>query len=181
MTKKLDGYVEKLCVEAKLASKSISTADYNAKNLALLAIADKIRKSKKEILAANEKDLKAGVNLEDALLDRLTLDPSRIESMALGLEEVASMSDPIGEITNLTYRPSGIQVGRMRVPIGVGAVIYESRPNVTADVSALCIKAGNAVILKGGSEATHSNASILKCVHHGLCKYSLPQNTAQLV
>ncbi len=181
MTKKLDDYVEKVCVEAKLASKSISTADYNAKNLALLAIADKIRKSKKEILAANEKDLKAGVNLEDALLDRLTLSPSRIESMALGLEEVASMSDPIGEITNLTYRPSGIQVGRMRVPIGVVAVIYESRPNVTADVSALCIKAGNAVILKGGSEAMHSNASILRCVHYGLRKYSLPQNTAQLV
>ena len=181
MTKKLDDYVEKVCVEAKLASKSISTADYNAKDLALLAIADKIRKSKKEILAANEKDLKAGVNLDDALLDRLTLNPSRIESMALGLEEVASMSDPIGEITNLTYRPSGIQVGRMRVPIGVVAVIYESRPNVTADVSALCIKAGNAVILKGGSEATHSNASILKCVHYGLRKYSLPQNTAQLV
>ena len=181
MTKKLDGYVEKLCVEAKLASKSISAADYSAKNLALLAIADKIRKSKKEILVANEKDLKAGVNLDDALLDRLTLNPSRIESMALGLEEVASISDPIGEITNLTYRPSGIQVGRMRVPIGVVAVIYESRPNVTADVSALCIKAGNAVILKGGSEATHSNASILRCVHYGLRKYSLPQNTAQLV
>lgn len=181
MTKKLDDYVEKVCVEAKLASKSISTADYNAKDFALLAIADKIRKSKKEILAANEKDLKAGVNLEDALLDRLTLNSSRIESMALGLEEVASMSDPIGEITNLTYRPSGIQVGRMRVPIGVVAVIYESRPNVTAEVSALCIKAGNAVILKGGSEATHSNASILRCVHYGLRKYSLSQNTVQLV
>ena len=181
MTKKLDDYVEKVCVEAKLASKSISTADYNAKDLALLVIADKIRKSKKEILAANQKDLKAGVNLDDALLDRLTLNSSRIESMALGLEEVASMSDPIGEITNLTYRPSGIQVGRMRVPIGVVAVIYESRPNVTADVSALCIKAGNAVILKGGSEATHSNASILRCVHYGLRKYSLPQNTAQLL
>lgn len=181
MTKELNDYVRGVCVEAKLASKSISTAEHNAKDHALLAIADKIRKSKKEILAANEKDLIAGSKLDDALLDRLTLNPSRIESMALGLEEVAGMPDPIGEITNLSFRPSGIQVGRMRVPIGVVAVIYESRPNVTADVSALCIKAGNAVILKGGSEAMYSNASILKCVHYGLRKHSLPQNTVQLV
>ena len=95
--------------------------------------------------------------------------------MASGLEEVAGMPDPVGEISNLSFRPSGIQVGRMRVPIGVVAVIYESRPNVTADVSALCIKSGNAVILKGGSEAIHSNTSILKCVRYGLEKHSLPR------
>jgi glutamate-5-semialdehyde dehydrogenase len=181
MTKDLDDYVKQVCVEAKLASKRISTADHKAKDHALLAIAAKIRKSKNEILAANEKDLKAGANLEGALLDRLTLNPNRIESMASGVEEVAGMPDPVGEISNLSFRPSGIQVGRMRVPIGVVAVIYESRPNVTADVSALCIKSGNAVILKGGSEAIHSNTSILKCVRYGLEKHSLPRKAAQLV
>ena len=167
MTKDLDDYVRQVCVEAKLASKRISTADHKAKDHALLAIAAKIRKSKNEILAANEKDLKAGANLEDALLDRLTLNPNRIESMASGVEEVAGMPDPVGEISNLSFRPSGIQVGRMRVPIGGVAVIYESRPNVTADVSAVCIKSGNAVILKGGSEAIHSNTSILKVYLNG--------------
>ena len=177
----LADYVGKICSEARLASKVISMASSHAKNKALYAIANEIRKSEKEILIANKKDLGSAKSLEASLLDRLALNKERIESMASGVEEVAGLTDHIGEITDLSYRPSGIQVGKMRVPIGVVAVVYESRPNVTADVSALCLKAGNAVILRGGSEALESNAAILNCVHRGLESSSLPINSAQLI
>ncbi len=141
------------------------------------------RRARAAILAANKQDLNAArsAGLDAALLDRLELTPKRIDAMAEGLQQIAALPDPVGEITHLTMRPSGIQVGRMRVPLGVIGIIYESRPNVTADAAGLCIKSGNAAILRGGSEAIHSNQAIAACLHRGLEIAGLPPQAAQVI
>ena len=168
---------------ARAASRMISAADSNAKNTALLAIAEAIEQARPALLAENSKDLAAGRsnNLASALLDRLELTDSRIAGMAQGLRQIAQQPDPIGAITDLSYRPSGLQIGKMRVPLGVIGIIYESRPNVTADAAGLCLKAGNAVILRGGSEAIHSNRAIAGCIRHGLEQAGLPGDVVQVI
>ena len=176
-------YMLKLGQQARQAGRAISKADSGKKNLALLKIADAIKNSIDTLIAENQKDLIAGKEngLESALLDRLELTPARIESMIEGLNQVAALADPVGEITDLSYRPSGIQVGQMRVPLGVIGIIYESRPNVTVDAAALCLKSGNACILRGGSEAIHSNQAIAKCISTGLKAANLPSEAVQVV
>jgi glutamate-5-semialdehyde dehydrogenase len=146
-------YMQNVGAQAREASRIIARADSNAKNRALLTIAAAIRHDSTALLAANRKDLAAAraAGLEPAMLDRLTLSGESIAVMAAGVEQVASLPDPVGEISELKLRPSGIQVGRMRVPLGVIGIIYEARPNVTADAAALCLKSGNAAILRGGS------------------------------
>ncbi len=168
---------------AKNASRAMAKADSNAKNAALLAIAEIIEQRKDELIAANKIDLEAGEKngLDSAMLDRLALNDDRIASMTEGLRQVAALDDPIGEITDLKYRPSGIQVGKMRVPLGVVGIIYESRPNVTVDAAALALKSGNATILRGGSEAIKSNQAIAACVKEGLKKAGLPQDAVQVI
>ena len=169
--------------KAKKASRSLRTIDTETKNTVLHNIASNIRKNQKAILDANKKDLvQAKSNdLDDALLDRLMLNPERINDIVEGLEQVASLPDPIGEITDLEYRPSGIQVGKMRVPIGVIGMIYESRPNVTIDAAVLCFKSGNAVILRGGSEAIHSNLALYQCIKDALIDAGLDPNAVQII
>src|SRR5215216_2397329 len=137
----------------------------------------------KAILAANAKDVKAAraEGNDDAFIDRLALTAKAIEAMAGGVREIARLPDPVGEVTQLRYRPSGIQVGRMRVPLGVIAIIYESRPNVTADAAGLCLKSGNAAILRGGSEAARSNQAIAACIHEGLKVAGLPETAVQVI
>ncbi len=154
-----------------------------SKDAALLAIADALEAAEDTLRAANHLDMEAGraSGLEPALLDRLELTPKGIRSMAQGLREIAAQTDPVGEITDLKYRPSGIQVGRMRVPLGVIGIIYESRPNVTADAAALCLKSGNAAILRGGSEALHSNRAIAACIQQGLAAAGLPADAVQVI
>jgi len=161
-------YAEQIARGAKEASRSAAKLSTKQKNEILAAIARQIRASQKEILDANEKDLVAAkkTNITPAFLDRLTLNPARIESMAKAVEEIAILEDPVGRIEKMTTRPSGIRVGQMRVPIGVVAVIYESRPNVTIDIAALCIKSGNAAVLRGGKESLQSNMAlyaVVKC------------------
>jgi glutamate-5-semialdehyde dehydrogenase len=153
------------------------------KNAALLAIASAIEENQRSLKDANRRDLNAAESngLASALLDRLELTDARIRSMAEGLRQIASLPDPVGEITDLSYRPSGLQVGRMRVPLGVIGIIYESRPNVTADAAGLCLKAGNATILRGGSEAIHSNRAIAESIHEGLKRTGLPKTSVQVV
>lgn len=170
-------------VRAKSASIGIGRAETGAKNTALLAIAEALINARTTLATVNQRDLEDGrlKGLDAALLDRLELTDARIEAMAQGLKEVAALPDPIGAISDLCYRPSGIQVGRMRVPLGVIGIIYESRPNVTADAAALCLKAGNAAILRGGSEAYHSNQAIATCIHKGLSEAGLPEDTVQVV
>jgi len=169
--------------DARAASVALSRATTADKNAALLAIAEIIASSKTSLAEANGKDLTAArqQGLSGALLDRLELDDQRILAMAEGLRAVAALADPVGEIANLVTRPSGIQVGRMRVPLGVIGIIYESRPNVTADAAGLCLKAGNAAILRGGSEAIHSNRAIAACIHQGLTRAGLPAESVQVV
>ena len=174
-------YVRGLGEKARDAARDVARSGTAARNRALLATAEAIRSDRAEIVAANRRDLDAGTNLEPALADRLELTQARIEAMALGLEEIAALPDPIGEVTGVGYRPSGIQVGRMRVPLGVVGIIYESRPNVTADAGGLCLKAGNAVILRGGSEAIHSNQAIARCIRAGLAEAGLPADAVQVV
>ena len=168
---------------ARAASREVARADTGAKNRALLAMATEIRRAEARLIAANKEDVDAAraKGLDDAFVDRLTLTPKTILAMADGLAEIAALPDPVGEITDLRYRPTGIQVGRMRVPLGVVGIIYESRPNVTADAAGLCLKAGNATILRGGSEALRSNAAIAACVHHGLREAGLPEAAVQVV
>ena len=168
---------------AKNASRAMAKADSNAKNAALLAIAEIVEQRKDELIAANKIDLEVGEKngLDSAMLDRLALNDDRIASMTEGLRQVAALDDPIGEITDLKYRPSGIQVGKMRVPLGVVGIIYESRPNVTVDAAALALKSGNATILRGGSEAIKSNQAIAACVKEGLKKAGLPQDAVQVI
>ena len=174
-------YMRSLGERARAAARELARAGTAARNRALTASAEAIRASRAELLAANRQDLDAGRDLESALADRLELTDARVESMALGLEEIAALPDPVGEVTDVRYRPTGIQVGRMRVPLGVVGIIYESRPNVTADAGGLCLKAGNAVILRGGSEAIHSNRAIAECVRGGLAEAALPADAVQVV
>ena len=168
---------------ARAASRELARAGTAAKNRALEAAAQSLVDREKTILAANAHDVKAAraEGRDDAFIERLTLTASAIEAMAEGLREVAKLPDPVGEVTGLAYRPSGIQVGRMRVPLGVIAIIYESRPNVTADAGALCLKSGNACILRGGSEALKSNQAIAACLATGLKSAGLPADCIQLV
>ncbi len=168
---------------AREASRVVARADTAAKNRALEVAADSLVDREKTILAANAKDVKAAraEGADDAFIDRLKLTAKMIEEIAQGLRQVAGLPDPVGEITDLRYRPSGIQVGRMRVPLGVVGIIYESRPDVTADAGALCLKSGNAAILRGGSESLHSNQAIAACLHAGLKAAGLPETALQLV
>jgi len=168
---------------ARAASRQVSRAETALKNAALHAIAAAIESQQAGLLAANGKDMQAGRNsgLDAALLDRLELTPSVIAGMADGLRQIAALPDPVGEISGMSYRPSGIQVGKMRVPLGVVGIIYESRPNVTADAAGLALKSGNAAILRGGKEAIHSNQAIAQCIHAGLEKAGLPAAAVQVV
>jgi glutamate-5-semialdehyde dehydrogenase len=181
--KDIKTYMEALGKRALQAARLISKAETAAKNRALLAIAEEFERNRSSLIEENRNDLEAGRRrgLDEALLDRLDLKASRIQAMAQGLREIAALSDPVGEITGLAYRPSGIQVGRMRVPLGVIGIIYESRPNVTADAAALCVKSGNACILRGGSEAVRSNLAIANCIRHGLARAGLPEYAVQVV
>ena len=176
-------YMQSVGQEARAASRWMAKASTAAKNQALLAMANAIRRDVDKLLRANQTDLEAARNkgLEPAMLDRLALTASGIESMAQGLEQIASLPDPIGEITGMSFRPTGIQVGKMRVPLGVVGIIYEARPNVTADAAGLCIKSGNASILRGGSEALNCNLAIAACVHEGLRAAGLPETAVQVI
>ena len=176
-------YMQQLGRRARVASRLLAAASTGVKNTALLAMANDIDQSRDKLMGENRKDLQAGVakGLAAALLDRLELTPERIDGMIEGLREIAALPDPIGEIFDMNYRPSGIQVGRMRVPLGVIGIIYESRPNVTADAAALCLKSGNATVLRGGSEAFHSNQAIADCIHRGLEKAGLPADAVQVL
>ncbi|MGJ8619210.1 MAG: glutamate-5-semialdehyde dehydrogenase [Methylophilaceae bacterium] len=176
-------YMDALGKSARQASRHIANADTNVKNMALTNIANAILREKDALLAANAKDLAAAKEngLESALVDRLTLTAKTVDSMAEGLLQIASLADPIGQMNNFKYMPSGIQVGQMRVPLGVIGIIYEARPNVTADAAGLCIKSGNAAILRGGSEAIHCNQALAKLVHEGLEKAGLPKEVVQVV
>jgi glutamate-5-semialdehyde dehydrogenase len=176
-------YMKSVGQQARAASRLMAQADTNAKNRALLAIADAILASSANLITANTKDVTTAKanGLDAASLDRLTLTEKTIQGMAEGLRQIAQLTDPIGEISDLKFRPSGIQVGKMRVPLGVIGIIYESRPNVTADAAGLCLKSGNAAILRGGSEALHSNQAIAACVHAGLKAAGLPADAVQVV
>jgi glutamate-5-semialdehyde dehydrogenase len=169
--------------EARAASRRMARASTNEKNAALAAIAAAIRRSREAIRAANGEDLEAAraAGLDEAMLDRLTLSDKSIATMAEGLEQIAGLPDPIGEMGEFKYRPSGIQVGRMRVPLGVIGIIYEARPNVTVDAAGLCLKAGNAAILRGGSEAIRANRMLATLVHEGLAAAGLPATAVQVV
>ena len=168
---------------ARTASRALARAETGAKNRALEAAAEALVARERSILAANAQDVKAAraEGRDDAFIDRLKLTARAIEAMAEGLREVAKLPDPVGEVSELRYRPTGIQVGRMRVPLGVIGIIYESRPNVTADAGALCLKSGNACILRGGSESLASNQAIAACLAAGLEAAGLPQDAIQLV
>ncbi|MDH5544630.1 MAG: glutamate-5-semialdehyde dehydrogenase [Gammaproteobacteria bacterium] len=176
-------YMQQLGQQARKAARALMRADTNSKNSALLAMAAEIRSNSATILKANQKDMDAGraSGLDAALLDRLELNQARVDAIIEGLEQVAALPDPVGEISDLKYRPSGIQIGKMRVPLGVIGIIYESRPNVTADAAALCLKSGNAAILRGGSEAIHSNQALAQCIAAGLEKAGLPRTAVQVV
>lgn len=176
-------YMKQLGEQARAASRLMAKADTNTKNQALRNIAALIRQHEKALLAANQQDLQAAQanGMEAAMLDRLTLSEKSVATMAEGLEQIASLPDPIGEMSNFKYRPSGIQIGQMRVPLGVIGIIYEARPNVTVDAAGLCIKSGNACILRGGSEAIHCNQALAKLVHQGLQQAGLPQAAVLVV
>ncbi len=176
-------YMQQLGQQAREASRAMGRAETATKNLALLKIAEALQSNRDVLTRENQKDLEAGQKngLESALLDRLELKPATIDSMIDGLKQIAALADPVGSITDLNYRPSGIQVGQMRVPLGVISIIYESRPNVTVDAAALCLKSGNACILRGGSEAIHSNQAIAACVKQGLSEAGLPVAAVQVV
>jgi len=176
-------YMQGLGLQARAAGRVLSRADTNKKNQALLAIADALDKQQALLIAENQKDLAAGRlnGLDAASLDRLALTPTSIQAMIAGLQQIAALPDPVGEISNLSYQPSGIQVGQMRVPLGVIGIIYESRPNVTVDAAALCLKSGNACILRGGSESLYSNQAIAACISDGLAVAGLPLTAVQVV
>lgn len=176
-------YMQNIGVEARKASRAMASADTNKKNIALNAIAAAILREKTALLAANKLDLDAARDngLDDAMLERLAISEKSINNMAEGLTQIATLADPIGEMTDFKYRPSGIQIGKMRVPLGVIGIIYEARPNVTVDAAGLCIKSGNAAILRGGSEAIHCNQALAKLVHEGLSVAGLPTTAIQVV
>ncbi|MFQ6403977.1 glutamate-5-semialdehyde dehydrogenase [Methylophilus sp. 'Pure River'] len=179
----IQNYMKQLGEQARAASRLMAKADTNTKNQALRNIAALIRQHEKALLAANQQDLDAAKanGMEAAMLDRLALSEKSVATMAEGLEQIASLPDPIGEMSNFKYRPSGIQIGQMRVPLGVIGIIYEARPNVTVDAAGLCIKSGNACILRGGSEAIHCNQALAKLVHQGLQQAGLPQAAVLVV
>ncbi|NWA02831.1 glutamate-5-semialdehyde dehydrogenase [Pseudomonas gingeri] len=183
MTESVLDYMTRLGRAAREASRVIGRASTAQKNRALHAAAAALDAARDELGAANELDLAAARanGLEPALVERLELTPARIDGMIVGLRQVASLSDPVGAIRDMSYRPSGIQVGKMRVPLGVVGIIYESRPNVTIDAASLCLKSGNATILRGGSEAIHSNRAIATCIQRGLDEAGLPAAVVQVV
>jgi glutamate-5-semialdehyde dehydrogenase len=179
----LSVYMREVGERARIAARALACAPTRAKDAALDATAAALRRDEAKLLAANARDVAgARANGSDAaFIDRLTLKPSTVAAMADGLRQIAALPDPVGEISDLKYRPTGIQVGKMRVPLGVVAIIYESRPNVTADAAGLSLKSGNACILRGGSEAVHSNQAIIACVHEGLLAAGLPEDGVQLL
>ncbi len=181
--KDINSYMQTVGDNARRAATEIARADTGSKNRALLAIADAIMANEAQLISENAKDLSAGKQkgLDAALLDRLELTPARIAGMADGLRQMAALPDPVGEITQRSFRPSGIEVGKMRVPLGVIGIIYESRPNVTADAAGLCLKSGNASILRGGSEALHSNQAIAQCIKQGLAATGLSEDIVQVI
>jgi glutamate-5-semialdehyde dehydrogenase len=176
-------YMHDVGVAARAAARALARADTHAKNTALARAAAALRRDSSRLVDANARDVAAARSAQHdaAFVDRLTLTERTIDAMARGLEEIAALPDPVGEISDLRQRPSGIQVGMMRVPLGVIGIIYESRPNVTADAAGLCVKSGNATILRGGSEAIHSNRAIAQCVHEGLRDAELPEHGVQLI
>lgn len=176
-------YMQRVGQAARRASRVIARADTAQKNRALLAMADAVERETAALLAANQQDVAAAraAGQDDAFIDRLTLTHKTIATMADGLRQIATLPDPVGEIDGLRYRPSGIQLGKMRVPLGVVGIVYEARPNVTADAAALCLKSGNATVLRGGSEAFHSNQAIAACVHEGLAAAGLPAEVVQVI
>jgi glutamate-5-semialdehyde dehydrogenase len=179
----LGQYIADLGRSARVAAAELAHAQPQAKNLALLKIAAVLEQRREVILQQNKRDLEAAVanKISAAMLERLELDNARIDAMIEGLQQVAGLADPVGEISELRYRPSGIQVGKMRVPLGVIGIIYESRPNVTVDAAALCLKSGNASILRGGKEALHSNQAIYKCIQEGLKQAGLIETAVQVI
>ncbi|MDM7858138.1 glutamate-5-semialdehyde dehydrogenase [Thiopseudomonas acetoxidans] len=183
MTNDVLTYMHGLGQAARDASRVLASASTAQKNNALLATAQELEQASQSLLAANAKDMAAGRanGLDDAMLDRLELTPKRIEEMIEGLRQVAALPDPIGEIQDMRYVPSGIQLGKMRVPLGVIGIIYESRPNVTVEAASLCLKSGNATILRGGSEAIHSNQAIAECIVRALATTGLPATAVQVV
>jgi glutamate-5-semialdehyde dehydrogenase len=179
----IQSYMHSVGLAARKAARDMARAETAVKDKALMAMAAAIERDIARLLEANRRDIEAAraKNLEPALIDRLTLTPKSVQAMAEGLRQIARLPDPIGAISDLNYRPSGIQVGRMRVPLGVIGIIYEARPNVTADAAGLCLKSGNAAILRGGSEAIHSNQAVGGCVHEGLREAGLPDQAVQVI
>ena len=179
----IKAYMAELGSKARTASRHIAKATTAQKNAALLNIADSINQNREALLDANQQDMAAGKQkgLEAALIDRLELTDARVNGMLEGIKQVAKLDDPVGEINDLKYRPSGIQVGRMRVPLGVIGIIYESRPNVTCEAASLCLKSGNATILRGGSEAIHSNRAIANCINSGLDSAGMSEHIVQVI
>ena len=179
----VDAYMRTVGAAARAAGREVARADTNTKNTALLAMAAAIARDEAKLIKANAQDVAAAkaAGQNAAFIDRLLLTPQAVKAMAEGLKQIATLPDPVGEMTDLRYRPSGIQVGRMRVPLGVVGIIYESRPNVTADAAGLCLKSGNATILRGGSEAIRSNRAIAACVQQGLTEAGLPTDAVQVI
>jgi glutamate-5-semialdehyde dehydrogenase len=179
----IQSYMHSIGRAARTAARAMAKAETGAKNDALMTMAQAVERDIARLLDANRKDVEGarGKGLEPAMLDRLTLTPKSVAEMAEGLRQIAQLPDPVGEISGMSYRPSGIQVGRMRVPLGVIGIIYEARPNVTADAAGLCLKSGNAAILRGSSEAIHSNQAVGACVHEGLKAAGLPETAVQVI
>ena len=182
-TTDVKAYMQTVGKQARAASRALAAANTGAKNSALMTIYDELVDAKSDILTANKIDMDKGQknNLDAALLDRLELNDERFDGMLQGLKDVSTLPDPIGEVTDMTYQPSGIHLGKMRVPLGVVGMIYESRPNVTLEAASLALKSGNAIILRGGSEAFESNQAIAKCIHQGLKKAGLPEHSVQVL
>ncbi len=182
-TTDVTAYMQNVGKEARAASRALAAANTGDKNAALMAIHDVLKNAKQDILAANTVDMDNGAknDLDAALLDRLELNDARFDGMLQGLKDVAALPDPIGEVTDMTYRPSGIHLGKMRVPLGVVGMIYESRPNVTLEAASLALKSGNAIILRGGSEAFESNQAIAKCILEGLKNVGMSEYSVQVL
>ena len=182
-TTDITAYMQTVGKQARAASRALAAANTGEKNAALMSIYDALKDAKSDILSANKIDMDNGQknDLDAALLDRLELNDARFEGMLQGLKDVSTLPDPIGEVTDMTFRPSGIHLGKMRVPLGVVGMIYESRPNVTLEAASLALKSGNAIILRGGSEAFESNQAIAKCIHKGLQKAGLSEHSVQVL
>src|SRR5680860_473768 len=176
-------YMTEVGQQARAAAILVARSTTEVRNRALLATAEALDAARTELAKANARDLSSAQEsgLDAAMLDRLELTPARVDAMIEGLLQVAGLADPIGVITDMAYRPSGIQVGKMRVPLGVIGIIYESRPNVTVEAASLCLKSGNAAILRGGSESIHSNQAIARCIARGLAEAGLPESAVQVI